>query len=424
MKILGRGLGNPSLAEFDFFEFPNDEHIIGTTVDDEMLLSLDGNGENPELADGLEGLKLDDDTSTILNATAAHGDTNDKSGDTDLGTPEPEGRIPSAQLDHAADSAAAPAWQALNGWEAVGSEVLPGLPVVDGRDGNRGPPDTHTDSPLSDGPSTTIVPIASTFAAKGGTPGGPGNNDGDGGSGDEGDTGGDGVLNEYFSGSANDLGYDIWLDFKGSGWTVELQSAFTAAADYLTTVITDDIGGGGRYRGKTIDDIYVTAELATIDGAGGVLGQAGPTAVWTANDLTAAGQMEFDVADATDYLSSGLWDDIVTHEFFHVLGFGSLWNYGDHALVENNQYIGQQALDAYGDAFIPVEDGGGAGTIGAHWDEQALDNELMTGYINDDGDASTNDDNYLSEFSVMSLADLGYAVAYQDYPYDDGFLSG
>ena len=271
---------------------------------------------------------------------------------------------------------------------------------------------------VSSASDATVVPIASTFAAKGGTPGRPDNNDG-GSSGDDGDTGGDGVLNEYFSGSADgDNGYDIWLDFKGSGWTVELQSTFTAAADYLTTVITDDIGGGGRYRGKTIDDIYVTAELATIDGAGGVLGQAGPTAVWTANDLTAAGQMEFDVADATDYLSSGLWDDIVTHEFFHVLGFGSLWNYGDHALVENNQYIGQQALNAYDDAFIPVEDGGGAGTIGAHWDEQALDNELMTGYINDDGDASTNDDNYLSEFSVMSLADLGYAVLYQDYPYD------
>jgi len=48
----------------------------------------------------------------------------------------------------------------------------------------------------------------------------------------------------------------------------------------------------------------------------------------------------------------------------------------------------------------------------------ALTNELMTGYINTDGNPATNTDNYLSAFSVMSLADLGYQIAYQDYPYD------
>ena len=42
----------------------------------------------------------------------------------------------------------------------------------------------------------------------------------------------------------------------------------------------------------------------------------------------------------------------------------------------------------------------------------------MTGYINDDGSAATNNDNVLSEYSVMSLADLGYTIDYQDYPYD------
>jgi hypothetical protein len=60
---------------------------------------------------------------------------------------------------------------------------------------------------------------------------------------------------------------------------------------------------------------------------------------------------------------------------------------------------------------IPVEDNGGSGTAGSHWDEEALTNELMTGYINTNG-------NYLSKFSVMSLADLGYHVNYADYQYD------
>ncbi len=250
-----------------------------------------------------------------------------------------------------------------------------------------------------------ITQLAGTSAAKGGIPGKPagGGDGGDGGS-------GDGVLSEYFSGSADgDAGFDIWLDFKGSGWTTTLQDAFIYTADYFTTVITDDIGGGGRYRGKTIDDLYVSVELKNIDGSGGILGQAGPTAVWTANDLTAVGVMQFDIADATDFYDLGLWDDIVTHELMHVLGFGSLWNYGVHAengLVVDGWYTGANATDVYG-GFIPVEQDGGPGTAGSHWDEGVLGSELMTGYINDS--------NYLSEFSVMSLADLGYAVSYQDY---------
>src|SRR5207244_7746290 len=72
---------------------------------------------------------------------------------------------------------------------------------------------------------------------------------GSGGSGGGG--GGSGVVATYYSGSANGTaGYDIQIDFKGSGWTADLEAAFQQTADYYTTVITDDIGGGGLYRGK------------------------------------------------------------------------------------------------------------------------------------------------------------------------------
>ena len=220
-------------------------------------------------------------------------------------------------------------------------------------------------------------------------------------------------MTEYKSGSADGTaGYDIWIQFKGSGWTAELQSAFKSAADYFTTVIAGDIGGGGRIGKTIVDDLYVTAEVKAIDGEGGILGQAGPTNVWTSNYLTAAGQMQFDVADALDYQNQGLWDDIVAHELMHVLGFGSLWEFG-HDLVTSNQYTGTAAITAYNEVkhasvtSIPVEDEGGSGTAGSHWDEEALANELMTGYINDT--------NYLSKFSVMSLADLGYTMASKDF---------
>ena len=241
------------------------------------------------------------------------------------------------------------------------------------------------------------------------------------------------VLDEYFAGSENGTaGYDIWLDFEGTGWTVELQGAFIQAADYLTTVITGDIGGGGVVNGRVVDDLYMTAELTAIDGSGGILGQAGPTAIWTANDLSATGLMRFDTADAQNFANQGLWDDIVTHEMFHVVGFGTLWNFGQHGdLVSGSEYTGAAGLEAYRDTpgngsatFIPVETEGGSGTAFSHWDEGALDNELMTGFIDNDGNPNTNDDNYLSEFSVMSLADLDYDVTYVDYPYDDGVSVG
>jgi leishmanolysin len=253
-------------------------------------------------------------------------------------------------------------------------------------------------------PAAEITPVDGFDAARPGGGGGVGGSGGDG--------GGSGVLTQYLSGSGNGTaGYDILIQFKGTGWTVDLQTAFKNAADYFTTVITGDIGGGGRIGKVIVDDLYVTAEVRTIDGVGNILGQAGPSHVWTANDLTADGSMQFDVADAQDFYNQGLWDDIVTHELMHVLGFGSLWNYGDHVgLVSGGQYTGFFALTAYkethsGATSIPVEQDGGSGTAGSHWDEGSLSNELMTGYINSS--------NYLSKFSVMSLADLGYTVDYQ-----------
>jgi len=296
-------------------------------------------------------------------------------------------------------------WRLHTGDDAEDSVGAPGIDVQ-----------AYAWSVLGNRTSAGITELDIFSFARAGKPGGGGGGDG----------GGQGVLTKYLSGSANgDAGYDIWIDFKGSGWTVDLQKAFISAADYFTSLITDDIGGGGLYRGKIIDDLYIAAEVKSIDGINGVLGSAGPTASWTANDLTAAGQMQFDIADASALLAQGLWDDTVTHEFMHVLGFGTLWDYGEHSeLVTGFQYTGGNALNAYkishpGATYIPIEDMGGSGTAGGHWkDGGQLYNELMTGWINNDGDASTNTDNYLSDFSVMVLADLGYGLTYKDYPYD------
>ena len=247
-------------------------------------------------------------------------------------------------------------------------------------------------------------------SGKGGVPGG----NGGGGKGGKGGGNEDpNVLSEYISGDLG--GFNIEIDFKGS-WTSDLQTAFVDSSELLSDLIVSDISDV-FYRGKTIDDIRIDAKLTDIDGDGGILGQAGPTAIRTDGFLPATAIMEFDVADATTFnaMPSGsegtLWDDIVNHEMMHSIGFGTVWSYlgllsgGGTA---DPRFTGEKATAEYEAAAgvtnsggVPVEQDGGQGTRDSHWDEETFDNEIMTGYIN-------NSDNFLSDMTVASLDDLGY----------------
>jgi hypothetical protein len=231
----------------------------------------------------------------------------------------------------------------------------------------------------------------------------PGNGNGNkdkGDTGDPSDPGDPGVLSEYLSGP--DGGFNILVDFKGT-WTVELQQAFIDSAEWISSFIVGDISDV-RYRGHTIDDIEITARLTDIDGAGGILGQAGPTAIRTADYLPATGVMEFDVADAETFDGLGLFDDIVFHEMMHTIGFGTIWdflNLVDGSGTTNPLFTGGNAASEYGDAAgVPLEQDGGPGTVESHWDEETFTNEIMTGYINYS--------NSLSDMTIASLEDLGY----------------
>lgn len=201
-------------------------------------------------------------------------------------------------------------------------------------------------------------------------------------------------------------GYNITIEFKGS-WTQALYQVFVDAADRLTDLIVGEIanvtvvGKGGP---KVVDDILITAELGTIDGAGNVLGQAGPTAIRTANSLPATAIMKFDIVDV-NAMGLTAFADVVLHEMAHSLGFGSIWD--RLGLVSNGLFTGANAVAEYLDlggsgSGIPVEQDGGGGTAGSHWDEEIFANELMTGYIDPV--------NAFSTMSAASFADLGYAV--------------
>jgi hypothetical protein len=108
--------------------------------------------------------------------------------------------------------------------------------------------------------------------------------------------------------------------------------------------------------------------------------------------------------------------EIIMHEIGHVLGIGSFWEPNiDYIELTTDGYYGfpyqhQYANDAhvnYGGlgSSARVEDGGGAGTKGVHWDESTYDYELMTGYV-EAGMVS----NKLSQITIGALRDIGYAV--------------
>lgn len=244
-------------------------------------------------------------------------------------------------------------------------------------------------------------------SGKGGVPGGNGGGKDKAGGGDP------DVLSQYVSGDEG--GYNIEINFKGS-WTSDLQTALINASELISDLIVGDIADV-FYRGKIIDDIRIDAKLTDIDGIGGILGQAGPTAIRTDGYLPATAIMEFDIADAANFNSmpSGsegtLWDDIVSHEMMHSVGFGTVWTYLDLLSgggTDNPTFTGENATTVYEAASgvtnsdgVPVEQDGGQGTRDSHWDEETFGNEIMTGYIN-------NSDNYLSDMTVASLEDLGY----------------
>jgi hypothetical protein len=167
--------------------------------------------------------------------------------------------------------------------------------------------------------------------------------------------------------------------------------------------------GAAAYSGP-VDDLVIDVAVVPIDGAGGVLGRAGPCRIANADGLSRWGVMEFDSADVDNLANSGRLQDVILHEMGHVLGIGTLW--GSSLLTGSGgsdpRFAGPRAAavwSSYGrTGTVPVENTGGSGTRDSHWRETTFANELMTGWLN-------NGSNPLSVLSIASLADLGYRVS-------------
>ena len=225
--------------------------------------------------------------------------------------------------------------------------------------------------------------------------------------------------------AAND-GYTIQLRYV-NGATPAQREFFEQARAMWESIITGDVPNttgtiparscGNSFKTPSfsgeVDDILIDVLLQPIDGPGKILGAAGPCLVRSADLLSLYGIMFFDSADLDFLAQFGIFDEVVVHEMGHILGVGTLWNFGrsllQGAATQDPRFVGPQGIAGYVEVggrgiSIPVEEGFGPGTRLSHWDEETFDKELMTGFIGTKGAP-------LSIMTVGSMADLGYQVS-------------
>lgn len=238
--------------------------------------------------------------------------------------------------------------------------------------------------------------------------------------------------------SSTGAAFDLIVNYSGDS---KYQAAFDAAEATWEGLIPRYING--QQGGNPVFSLTISAQMTAIDGAGNVLGSAGPRRVGYDDDgfaLATTGEMQFDTADFTD--DTPFFRDVILHEMGHVLGIGTLWEVNnvydpngptsiDPDTSETvGHYTGAEGLAGYqaefnrpGATFVPIEKGGGSGTADGHWDEgngggatgrisqiqnEDMNGEIMTGWAN--GSL------YISNVTRGSLRDIGYDVALLPVP--------
>jgi len=244
----------------------------------------------------------------------------------------------------------------------------------------------------------------------------------------------------------DDDDFDIDVEYYGTTPAAEVKSAVAAAAARLEQVVVGDVehrevgftnpldvgecfglpAGTFTYTEKLIDDVVMVVRVDSVDGPSTILAHAGPCLIRdNHNNETVIGTVTIDSADAASMVSSGRLTEVLTHEFLHVLGIGSSWEF--HGLLQGKgttmpRVTGASALaecrgSAGGsgvcDGAVPAEDcenlgttSCGAGTLESHWKESTFESEMMTGYV----ESGSTGANKLSRITIGALQDLGYVV--------------
>lgn len=218
--------------------------------------------------------------------------------------------------------------------------------------------------------------------------------------------------------------YSVCVRYVGDAGTPRQRQAVASAVQRWQRVIVGHVQTspltenanrcfqGAPAINETVEDLLVFVLISTIDGPGNVVARAGPCTVHMPSGLTQLGKLELDSADLEILLGQGTLDNMVAHEFGHVLGFGTLWttrNLLSGSGTVDPIFTGASAraqfaqlFSAYAGPIVPVENTGDANTRDSHWRRSVFNNELMQGI--------SLPVMPLSRVTVGSLGDIGYTV--------------
>ena len=115
--------------------------------------------------------------------------------------------------------------------------------------------------------------------------------------------------------------------------------------------------------------------------------------------------------------SQEYFESIIIHEFTHILGFADFFfrNFFDNVFWKIDSYginrayinstkvveVARKYFDCPSLEGVPLEEYGGSGTVGSHWEAKVLLGDYMNGYIH-------GEEQVISEFTLALLEDSGY----------------
>lgn len=149
----------------------------------------------------------------------------------------------------------------------------------------------------------------------------------------------------------------------------------------------------------------------------------GPIAACSVSSTVSLGGNKYNALSFNLYINSYYWDNpqnvnfswrqVLIHELGHALGVGTLWDTLDNIWLSGTSYpLSQSSYNSVSNVNrlkIPLEDIGGGGTAGAHWEDsdRSSDGQLYPGII--DIMQGTINNYPIGPITIGFLKDLGYA---------------
>ncbi|MGV3710856.1 MAG: leishmanolysin-related zinc metalloendopeptidase [Gemmatimonas sp.] len=219
-------------------------------------------------------------------------------------------------------------------------------------------------------------------------------------------------------------GYSVCVRYVGDV-TPRVREAVTSAVTRWqrvivghtqTTQLTENANrcfDGAPALNEMVEDLLVFVQVTALDGPGNSVARAGACTIHVPSSLAQMGVLQLDSADIQLQLGQGTLDNMVRHEFGHVLGFGTLWfarGLLSDATTDNPFFNGASARAEFTRLFpgfvgpaVPVENTGvDIVTRNTHWRRSVFNTELMQGF------SSANMP--LSSVTIGAMGDLGYSV--------------